>query len=588
MIAPMQKITFVGIESEKERFLERLQEMGLAHVILPPAAAEPYELARELQRVVDTRKFLARWGSGGHPETRLEPGAICDRREELAREESALQAEIAAARKLRAAIEPWGDFSVEDVEALRDRGLRIQLFRARRKDFAALPLDDVCHRVVAERGAQVCFATFAMEPLDLGVPEEKLPDRSLSQVDREIESRTARLREIEEAYAGLAGHLESLERAEAELTDRLAYHRVQMNTPTPLDDRIFVVQCWSPAAEEELAAKLGDGFALAHYSEEPAEGERVPVLLENPPAFESGEPLVKIYSYPSRKDFDPSPFVLYCFAVFFGMIVGDLGYGLIMLALTWWITRKVKSRSPLAVRMFRLMYMLSASVIFFGIISAGFFGITLDPDNPWARHALFDYGTTQGQNHIMIVSILIGMVHISLSMFIRFYKERIYAALGWVAAIWSAYFLIDSWMAHGEDNPPALWGLIAGLAVVLLFSSKKRNPLFRLVEGLLALTGVVQVFGDVLSYLRLFALGVATVYIAQTFNILGQDVAGGLPVIGGIFAGLILLVGHTLNIALAIMGGVIHGLRLNFLEWYRWCFEGDGLEYKPFQRISGR
>lgn len=588
MITPMKKITFVGIESERERFLARLQEMGLAHVILPREAAEPSELARELQRVVDTRKFLARKVAEGSPETRLDHPAICERREELGREEAALHAEIAVARKLRAAIEPWGDFSLEDIEMLRGAGLRVQFFRAHRKVFETLPLEDVFHLVAGERGVEVCFVTFSRERLDLGIAEEKLPDTRLSQVDREIESKAARLREIERAYAELAGHLESLERAEAKLTDRLAFHRVRMNTPTPLDDRVFVIQCWSPVAEEELVERLGSDFTFAHYSEEPDEGERVPVLLENPPAFESGEPLVKIYSYPSHTDFDPSPFVLYCFAVFFGMIVGDLGYGLIMLGLTWWLTRKVRSRSPLAVRMFRLMYLLSASVIFFGIISAGFFGITLDPDNPWARHALFDYGTTQGQNHIMIVSILIGMVHISLSMFIRLRKDRFYGALGWVVAIWSTYFLLDSRMAHGEDNPPALWGLIAGLAVVLLFSSKKRNPLFRLLEGLLALTGVVQVFGDVLSYLRLFALGVATVYIAQTFNILGQDVAGGIPVIGGIFAGLILLVGHTLNIALAIMGGVIHGLRLNFLEWYRWCFEGDGLEYKPFQRISGR
>ena len=141
-------------------------------------------------------------------------------------------------------------------------------------------------------------------------------------------------------------------------------------------------------------------------------------------------------------------------------------------------------------------------------------------------------------------------------------------------------------MAHGEDNPTAMYGLIAGLAIVLLFSSKNKNLLLRLVEGVQALLGIIQVFGDVLSYLRLFALGVATVYIAQTFNILGGAVADSIPVLGLVFAGVILFLGHVLNIGLAIMGGVIHGLRLNFLEWYRWCFEGDGLEYKPFQRIS--
>jgi V/A-type H+-transporting ATPase subunit I len=141
-------------------------------------------------------------------------------------------------------------------------------------------------------------------------------------------------------------------------------------------------------------------------------------------------------------------------------------------------------------------------------------------------------------------------------------------------------------MAHDSDNPPALYGLIAGLVLVAWFSSKSRNPLVRLGQGLMGLLGIIQIFSDVLSYLRLFALGVATVYIAQTFNILAETVSGSLPVIGYVFAAIILLIGHTLNLGLGIMGGVIHGLRLNFLEWYRWCFEGDGLEYKPFQRIG--
>jgi V/A-type H+-transporting ATPase subunit I len=583
----MKKITFVGIESEKDGFLERLQKVGLTHIILPKEAAEPSEIARELQRIIDTKKFLARRGSEGKPETALDAKEICEKREDLGREEAGLNSDLVATRKLRASVEPWGNFSVEDVKNLREKGLQIQLFRVNRRTFETLPLDDVFSLVASDRGGEICFATFsAGQQVDLGVAEEKLPPKSLAEVDGEIESMLDRLRAIDEEYVSLAEHLGTLEKAEAEITDQLEYQRTVMNAQPELDDRVFVLQCWSPIPEEELVGKLGSEFTFYHYSEDPEEWDRMPVLMKNPPAFESGEDLVKIYSYPSHKDFDPSPFVLCCFAVFFGMIIGDLGYGLILLGGTFWITRKVKSRSPLAVRMFRLMYLLCGSVIFFGIIGASFFGITLDPNNPWVKHAWFDYSTMEGQNHVMVVSILIGMVHISLSFLIKLYNDRDYGAPGWIIAIWSAYFLLNSKMAHGEDNPAAMYGLIAGLAIVLLFSSKNKNLLLRLVEGVQALLGIIQVFGDVLSYLRLFALGVATVYIAQTFNILGGAVADSIPVLGLVFAGLILFLGHVLNIGLAIMGGVIHGLRLNFLEWYRWCFEGDGLEYKPFQRIS--
>jgi len=588
VIVPMIKVTFLGLESEKTRFLQRLQDVGITHLILPSELREPAALAREVGRVTEVRKFLARKGLRGTPDPALDADAICSRREALGREEAALNADIVALKKQWAVAEPWGDFSVDDVRELEHKGLRTQFFRVPRKVYESLPMEGIFHQVVSERGADVCFATFSLTPVSLGFSEEKIPAQSVAEIDREIAYKQARLQEIEKEYAVLAGSLETLEKAEASLTDSLAFHRAVENARAELSNRLFVVQCWSPVSEEELLRRIGGDFKLHHFAEAPRESERMPVKLENPAAFNSGEDLVKIYSFPSHRDFDPSAFVLYCFAVFFGMIVGDFGYGLVLLGLTVWLQRKVKSRSPLAVRMFRLMYLLTLSVLVWGVIGAGFFGMTLEPDHPLVRISVLDYTTQEGQKQIMIVSILIGMIHICLSLLIRLYRQRTFSSLGWVVAIWAAYFYLTSKMAHDTENPVALYTLIGGLAVVFLFSSKSRNPLLRIAEGLQGLLEIVQIFSDVLSYLRLFALGVATVYIAQTFNILAESVSGSLPVLGYVFAAIILFIGHTLNIGLAIMGGVIHGLRLNFLEWYRWCFEGDGLEYKPFQRIAER
>lgn len=586
MILPMIKVTFVGLESEKQRFLRRLQEVGVTHLILPDDGTEPGDLARSLNRTVEVRKFLARKGPKGAANPALDAEAVCARREELGKEEAALQADIVTLKKQWAQAEPWGDFSAEDLQELDRKGLHAQFFRVPRKVYEALSFEGVFHQVVSERGGDVCFATFSLTPVEMGFNEEKVPAQSVAEIDREISYKQAKLQEIEKEYALLARSLETLEKAEASLTDVLAFQRAVLNSREELDRRLFVLQCWSPVPEQELLQRIGEGFKLVHYAEQPQEHDRMPVKLDNPPVFESGEDLVKIYSYPSQKDFDPSPFVLYCFAVFFGMIVGDLGYGLVLLGLTVWLQRKVKSTSPMAVRMFRLMYMLSFSVLVWGVIGAGFFGMKLPDDHILVRISVMDYNSQEGQKEIMIISILIGMIHICLSLAIRLYKERDFSSIGWIVAIWSAFFYLNSKMAHDMDNPPAMYGLIAGLAVVFLFSSKSKNPLVRVAEGLQGLLGIVQIFSDVLSYLRLFALGVATVYIAQTFNILAGSVSGSLPVVGYLFAAIILFIGHTLNIGLAIMGGVIHGLRLNFLEWYRWCFEGDGLEYKPFQRIG--
>ncbi len=183
----------------------------------------------------------------------------------------------------------------------------------------------------------------------------------------------------------------------------------------------------------------------------------------------------------------------------------------------------------------------------------------------------------------MLLSILVGMVHISLSFLIRFWNTRDYAALGWIGVIWSGYFLVSGKMGAQGTHPAVLGVFIASLVTVFLFSSHQKNLLLRVLEGLNGLLGIVQVFSDVLSYLRLFALGIATVYMAQTFNMLARDISAAVPYVGYVIAALILVSGHLVNLVLGVMGGVIHGLRLNFLEWYRWCFSGDGLVFRPFR-----
>jgi V/A-type H+-transporting ATPase subunit I len=268
------------------------------------------------------------------------------------------------------------------------------------------------------------------------------------------------------------------------------------------------------------------------------------------------------------------------------MIIGDAGYGLVSLALTVFLHWKVKSVSPLWIRFRRLCYCLSFSVLLFGIISASYFGISLSPENPLNKFLLLDLNSKEGQNQVMLISIIMGMVHLSIALGIKFYRTRDLPALGWIIVIWSGYFLLSSRMGKGEENPAAMYIAIAGLVLVVLFTSKSKNPILRLLMGLNGALGIVQLLADCLSYMRLFALGLATMYMCQTFNMLAEMPYNGLPYIGFIPAVLILVFGHAINLLLGIMGGVVHGLRLNFLEWYRWCFEGDGVTFKPFRKIA--
>lgn len=587
MIVKVKKITFIGLQEEKERFISRLQETGVTHVSLPMEALEPTEVARDLQKVTEVRKFLSRVaGKAAAPKLAVDYSAICSKREELGQRETRLLSEIGVLKKEREILEPWGDFEPQDIALFRSKGLEVRFYRLARKVFETLSLEQFLCHVTRQTEGEVAFVAMASSPFDLGVTEEKVPAKSLSQIDREVEIKRHELDQIKDEYQTLAEKVQALVDAEARLRDDYEYRRVLLNADVALDNRLFILTCWSPIPEDELVKKVGEGFTLGHFSEDPAEGDRVPVLLSNKPAFDSGEDLVQVYSQPNYKDFDPSGIVLYAFSVFYGMIIGDAGYGLVSLALTVFLHWKVKSVSPLWIRFRRLCYCLSFSVLLFGIISASYFGISLGAENPLNKLLLLDLNTKEGQNQVMLISIIMGMAHLSIALGIKFYRTRDLPALGWIIVIWSGYFLLRSQMAQGQPNPIAMYIAIAGMALVVLFTSKSRNPILRLLMGLNGALGVIQLLADCLSYMRLFALGLATMYMCQTFNMLAEMPYNGLPYVGFIPAVLILVFGHGINLLLGIMGGVVHGLRLNFLEWYRWCYEGDGLTFKPFRKIA--
>jgi V/A-type H+-transporting ATPase subunit I len=585
MIAKMTKMTFLGPKEEKERFLKRLQEVGITHLILPPEAQEPGDIKRELQRISGARRFLAKQipaaGSGTPDQDQSE---ICGRLEELKNKQSKLEVDLAAGRKELARSRIWEDFNPEDVEYLRTHGVDVKFYRLSPKVFEDLDKDQAFFAPIWRSEGEVATVVFATEPFKLDYPEEKDP-RPPARLTAELENLQAELEEIKKEYSKLADGLEVLAKAELDFQNDLEYERALRNLDMALEDRIYLVRCWSPLPEGELLESIGSGFTLYHMAEQAEEGDRIPVLLVNSKRLSPGEDLVKVYSHPNQNDFDPSGLVMWWFALFFGMIIGDFGYGLVLLLITAFIHRMVKNRSEGLMRFLRLSYILSASVMIFGVLGASYMGLPMGENNPLMKLMLLDFSTPEGQNHVMLVAILIGMVHITLSLAIKLFRQRDLPSLGWILVTWGGYFVIKSMDLPGGIPMAAKVVLIAGLALVVLFTSSSRNPLIRLLAGLNGTLGAIQLFSDVLSYLRLFALGLATAYMMQTFNTLAGMAKDAIPYLGIVMAVFILLVGHTINLVLGIMGGVIHGLRLNFLEWYRWSFEGDGLPFKPFKKI---
>jgi V/A-type H+-transporting ATPase subunit I len=364
--------------------------------------------------------------------------------------------------------------------------------------------------------------------------------------------------------------------------------------------------------------------------------DAVPTYLENEGAGKMGEDLVHIYDTPSNTDKDPSLWVLVSFAFFFAFIVGDGGYGLVFLAIALYFRYKLPGIQGVKKRFLKLCTLLCLSCIAWGFLTHSFFGINFSPDNPvrkwsllqwliekkaeyhishqdevytyWVNKypslaqekdpAVFVRGAASVNLHgevsydllnkftdniLLEMALFVGVIHLILGM--GRYLDRQWTGIGWILVIIGCYLYFPHYLgatsifqyvfgidrAQAGANGPYL--MIGGFILAVLLSIIKNKWL-----GILEVTAFIQVFADVMSYLRLYALGLAGAMVTNTLN----EVVSVLPVAVAI---LLLIGGHIVNMGLSVMGGIIHGLRLNFLEWYHYSFEGGGKPFNPLKKL---
>ncbi len=416
----------------------------------------------------------------------------------------------------------------------------------------------------------------------------------------------------------------------------MLYFFAQNKVSYEIDDSLFVIQGWVPVNKIAELDELVKEFDI--HCEEIAfeESDFVPTYLENKGAARMGEDLVHIYDTPSNEDKDPSGWVLVFFALFFSFIVGDGGYGLIFLMVALYIRFKHKNLKNLGKRLLNLTTMLAICCILWGFSVTSFFGMGFDPDSSMQKFSLVNWlilkktefhmqrndatftewatqfpqiknmtspqevvlaaykekkGIKQYEMYrstydgIMLeLALLIGMIHVILS-FCRNLRRN-WTGVGWILFIIGGYCYFPYYLktisvlnyVFGLNpdviGPNGLYLMIGGLTIATVLSLIQNK-----LSGILEIMTVIQVFSDILSYLRLYALGLAGGIVSTTVN----DLASSVPFVFGV---LIILFGHTVNIALAIMGGVIHGLRLNFLEWYHYSFSGGGKMFKPLRKLE--
>lgn len=636
MRVDVQKYLFIGAEQERMRFFAKAQESGIVEFIDPSGSVKK-GLPADLQHLLAARKVLR----GYEPAEQEDLGDLSaadriadvilrlkERLDRLEEEQRILRQEIAR-------VEVFGDFCVDDIRYIEERGHRkVQFFFSKKA---------LAEELAPEGNLLYVGSNFGLDYFVSIAPErQSYPGLTEMRIERPVGTLRVRYEEIFGEIRVIEQEIKSYEKRyhflQKRYVDRLnAYHLIEAGSSTEalFEGRLFAVMGWVPEDKLEELAQLGSGFNLVVEQIAVDPSDRVPTYLDNRGWTRVGEDLVHIYDSPSTTDRDPSLWVLCFFAFFFAMIVGDAGYGLILLATSIWLGWKFGPLEGVGKRFVKLCILLSSAVVVWGIVTTSFFGIQIPLTSPlqkvsfvtWAVEKKVDYVLSTGgedyqemvkeypgamqystaeemlahsdvdvahhdvnalydsyANNVMIeLALLIGSIHVILSM-CRVLDQH-WAGIGWIVFIVGAYLWAPSMLdslsmvnylfgvspaAATKIGLQLIWiGL--GMAIFLAVLQHRLG-------GVAEVTKVVQVFADILSYLRLYALGLAGSIMSETFNMMGGEM-------GYVFGSLVILLGNGINIALAIMGGIIHGLRLNFLEWYHWSFGGGGRMLRPLQLL---
>ena len=586
MITQMKKYTFLVFHRDYEAFLEQLRSLGVVHITEKASGtAEDATLQSLLQQADRLRKTIAQ----GAPD-------------QLLQEKSNVESRIAATEKEAKAMAVWGDFSSERIEQLQQAGYSLHFFVCPQKKFEA----EWGTEVAVEKG-QVYFVVVEKAGEESALSEEL--QAYSTELTLSKKSSTALLQDVEGLNGLLAAQnarielwqkeqLPAMEQEYKETLQQIDWQRVTLNTDTVAEGALKVVEGFCPIDQTAALDTMLQEQDIYFQAEDPTEEDNTPIKLRNNWFTRMFECFTGMYGMPTYGEFDPTPILAPFYLLFFAMCMGDAGYGLVLIAFGLLVHYK-----KLNISMFEglgpIITTLGVGTAVVGLFLGTFFGIPLAQADwyPEALKGIIVQGTVMGYDAQMVLAICIGVFHICLAMVVkaicytkRFgFKENI-STWGWLLLVvggLSALILLMLFNAPAEVTKWTLIG-IAGVSAlgIYIFNKPGRNPLLNIGAGLWDTYNMATgLLGDVLSYVRLYALGLAGGMLGGAFNDLGLMVLGENPTWQWVGFVLILLIGHVLNVAMSALGAFVHPLRLTFVEYFKNSgYEGKGVAYQPFKK----
>ena len=616
MVDKMMKYSFILLSGETEGFLTKLQELGVVDVTrsakpIDEQSAAMLDSASHAKRVIlklegiDYEKDAAKDAIVKAAASAVLDENLAEGAQKSFVELMELETALTAAEKEVRSRLPWGEFDKQRLESLANLGYTVRYYTVPAKKFSEewgqlYPLE-----VISQDKSNVWFVTVCPKGEEYAFPVDAVqaPAGPWTEAQAEADALKAKIVEVKGTLLKYKEALPALEATYSNALVDLDMYLAKSSTSSAADNLLSVLEGFAPVDNDAQLCKEFDELGVLYIKEDAVEEDNPPIKLKNNRYVKMFESLTGMYGMPGYSEYDPTPVVSVFFLLFFAMCLGDAGYGLVLILVGLAI-----KKGWVKISMFDgiggLIATLGAATAVIGGALGTFFGmsiVNLVPDGTVAKSYFEFVGgnipTPMGALPFqMLLALGIGVFHICLAMVIkavgytkRFgFKENI-ATWGWTLLIVGGLIVVLLGVGKLLSAEAIKWAIIAIGAIsalaIYIFNTPGRNPLINVGAGLWDTYNMATgILGDVLSYIRLFALGLAGGMLGAAFNDLGVMVLGD----GGInwvFFLLIIVIGHVLNLLMSCLGAFVHPLRLNFVEYFKNSgYEGKGKIYNPLKK----
>ena len=607
MVEKMKKYNFLIYYKTYNEFLESIRHAGVVHIVekqkgIPDnAAALRQQLSVDAILKTTLRALQSRIDKLDVELLPLDPkvnGAdVLSEYERLRATEEQLLTQHQNLQREIDNMSVWGDFDLNILDKFEKSGRAVRFYSCRDREFQADWFEKFNAVEVARAGSTVYFITVTPAFLseEPEVDKMRLSTQSLGQLEAALQENESQAIDLQKQLDKLAtGHFNNLKEMQRQLHENIDLNKVHLQVEKAVDDKLILLDGWVPEKNEPELIQTLENQDAYYFCESPTKSDlSAPILLKNNWFSRLFEPIGELYDLPAYQELDLTPFFAPFYMLFFGICLGDAGYGLLIMvgALVARFKLKASMRPIMTLAAF-----LGGSTVVCGAVCGTIFGISLfDVDWAWLT-TLKEYMIDS--NKLFFVALMLGGVQIIFAMFVKaFGAIRRHGFLhsletwGWLILILGcgALYLIfgDETFGSARYITYSVLG-VAGILIFLL-NTPGRNPLINFGSGLWNTYNMVSgLLGDLLSYIRLFALGICSGVMGFVFNDLAMKLSGDAPpVVSQLIMILILVIGHGLNIFMSALGSFVHPMRLTFVEFYKNAgFEGGGKKYRPFKYIE--